>query len=106
MTPAEDIKVKYALWSTLFPDKSFLTANNWFVTRPEKIYARARFLIEDKKVDELKVAQLNIGEPQFKIRHKVKTEDLMQKYPFDENVVKSLFAKYEELEIQPPISMD
>lgn len=106
MTPAEDIKTKYALWSTLFPDKSFITANNWYVTRPEKIYARARFLVEDKKVKELLVAQLNIGEPQFQIRNKVKTEDLMQRYPFTDEVVKSLFDKYKELEIEPPISMD
>ena len=106
MTPAEDIKVKYALWSTLFPDKSFIAANSWYVTRPEKIYARARFLVEDKKVKELLVAQLNIGEPQFQLRQKVKTEDLMKRYPFDDEVVKSLFAKYDELEIEPPISMD
>ena len=106
MTPAEDIKIKYALWSTLFPNKEFLSANSWYVTRAEKIYARAMYILEEEKPSVFTPAKLNIGEPQFKIRHKVSTEDLMKKYPFDENVIKSLFEKYKELEIEPPISMD
>lgn len=106
MTPAEDIKTKYALWSTIFPDKRFMELKTWFITRVEKIYARYQFLTQEKGMTELRPQHLDICESQFKIRFKSDSAILQQRYPFTPEVVDAIYASYAQMEIEPPIQKD
>ena len=106
LTPAEDIKDKFALWSTLFPDRSFMDLTSWFVTRTDKVYARARFLVDDYKIKQLRPGHLNISEKQYQLRFKSTSEDAMKKYPLDEKIIDSFYADYQTMALQPPLQKD
>ena len=117
LTPAKDIKNKYALWCSIFPDKEFMTLRSWFVTRVEKIYARYRYLTSDEFKQTMSRRQerfgeyqlspnhLNLSETQFQIRFKVSSEELMKRYPLTEEAIKQFFDKYNELGVEPPIQV-
>lgn len=106
MTPAEDLEEKYVLWSTIFPDKKYMELPTWFITRPEKIYARYRYLTDELHHTNLRPNHLDHCESQFIKRFKSNSQVLMEKYPYDENVLKSLYTKYAELQIEPPIEFE
>ncbi len=106
MTPAEDLEEKYILWSTIFPDKRYMELQTWFITRPEKIYARYRYLTEELHHQSLRPNHLDHCESQFIKRFKSNSQVLMERYPYDENAIRELYAKYAELQIEPPIEYE
>ena len=103
MTPAEDLEEKYVLWSTIFPDKRYMELLTWFITRPEKIYARYKYLTEELHHPALRPNHLDHCESQFIKRFKSDSASLMERYPYDEAAKKEIYSKYKGLEIEPPI---
>ncbi len=103
MTPAADIKNKYALWSTIFPDKRFLELKTWFITRLEKVYARHQYLTKELGMTSLRPQHLDICESQFIKRFKEHSDYLIEKYPIDETIIENFYKSYNELGIEPPL---
>jgi len=105
-TPALDIKDKYALWCSIFPDKRFMKLRTWFMTRVEKIYARYVYLAEDLHKTDIRPNQLDFSEKNFVSRFKMSSDTLMERYPLDETILTDFYEKYNSLGIQPPIVQD
>lgn len=117
LTPAADIKTKYVLLSSIFPDKSFMRLKSWFITRPEKVYARYMYLTSThfnesvytiygrRDKYELKAHHLTIGEGDFQKRYKIDSDTLMKMYPLDEKTIEGFYENYNSLGIQPPLQM-
>lgn len=105
-TPALDIKDKYALWCSIFPDKRFMKLRTWFMTRVEKIYARYVYLAEDLQKTDIRPNQLDFSEKNFVSRFKMSSDTLMERYPLDETILADFYEKYNSLGIQPPIVQD
>ncbi len=103
MTPAEDLEEKYVLWSSIFPDKRYMQLLTWFITRPEKIYARYKYLTEELHHPALRPNHLEHCESQFIKRFKSNSEVLMQRYPYTDEVKKEIYSRYKNLAIEPPI---
>lgn len=118
LTPAQDIKDKYAIWCSIFPDKSFMELRTWFITRTNKVYARYKYLSSENFLENiyklsgrrsdfnLRPNHLDMCESQFKLRFKASSEELMQRYPLDENALKEFYEKYNALGIEPPLQKD
>lgn len=110
--PVADIKDKYVLWCTICPDKSFLKKNKWYVTSPEKVYARYQYLILEGVAlakglsDGSLITALNRGEKEFVRRFKMDSDTLMKKYPLDEVTLAGLYKQYAELKIEPAVQKD
>lgn len=102
-SPAEDLEEKYILWSTIFPDKRYMSLLTWFITRPEKIYARYRYLTDELHHSSLRPNHLDHCESQFIKRFKSDSQSLMERYPYDDEAKKALYEKYAALQIEPPI---
>ena len=102
-SPAEDLEEKYILWSTIFPDKRYMNLATWFITRPEKIYARYRYLTDDLHHTGIRPNHLDHCESQFIKRFKSNSQVLMDKYPYDEAAKIALYEKYAAMQIEPPI---
>ena len=105
MCPTDDLKIKYMLWSTMFPDKSYMKINGWFVTSPEKIYARYMYIKHDLGLNS-SPRQLDESEPEFKRQFKASSNDLMKLYPLNENAIDQIYETYNSLKIEPPLQKD
>ncbi len=106
LTPAQDLKPKYALWSIIFPDKCFMNLPTWFITRIEKVYARYQYFLNDYPLPHLKPNDVERCESQFIKRYKQNSEYLMQKYPFSDEIMAQIFEEYKKKGILPEIQKE
>jgi len=102
-SPAADIKDKFALWSIIFPNRCFTDVKTWFITRPEKIYARQQYLVNDYKIQNLRPGHLDISEKEFQKRYKASSEELMLIYPMNQNIIENFYVTYNNMGLQPPL---
>lgn len=105
MCPSADLKIKYVLWVTMFPDKSFMKINGWFVTSPEKIFARYMYIKHNLNLNPTP-RQLDESEPEFKRQFKACSSELFKLYPLDENSINELYKNYLKLNIEPPLQRE
>ena len=115
LTPAQDIKDKYALWCSIFPDKRFMELRTWFITRLEKVYARYKYLSskqfsetlknssDEPKSFKLRPNHLDMCESQFRLRFKVSSDKLMEQFPLSESEIDKFYEQYKGFGIEPPI---
>lgn len=89
-TPAYDLKDKYILWCNIFPDKSFMDLNGWFITTKEKIYARYIYLRDDVKIENIRPYYLDLPEKVFNKRFKTPPGNLQNIYILNEKTLKEL----------------
>lgn len=98
-TPAYDLKDKYILWCNIFPDKSFIDLNGWFITTKEKIYARYIYLRDDVKVENIRPFYLDLPEHTFNKRFKTPPENLQNIYILDKKTLEELRNNFKNLNL-------
>ena len=89
--PARHFKIRYMLAYDIGIEDKFFSNN--FLTSEDKIYARYRFLL-DNNIDKMK--KVNYGEKVFEKEFGISSDELIKRYPLDENAVYDIEQTFAE----------
>ena len=88
VAPADSIKFRYMLFSTVLEPEKFINSK-WFGVSEQKVYARIKYL---KAINEsIKVTTLING------NQNIQTERIVEKYPLNEKAVQKIEDEYVEM---------
>ncbi len=89
--PLKTLKLKYMLFSIIDNDKKFLSIN-WTVSSLDKSWARYRYLSEH--FIKIKPSWIILSERNFQKKYKITSDELILKYPLDENAENFISSHY------------
>lgn len=101
--PTNTLKIRYLILRQVAPKERLLKRMNAFITNQDKLYARLAYF-KNEKTEDIYLSNLLAYEKLFQQKFGVTTQELIQKYPITEKVLKNLLETLydqEKLEFSP-----